>query len=273
MRITEALRIHLVHELGEAEAQRISAQVVQNDHRNGKQRGSHEQLRTVGRDNHADDKQNGHLGHDRQSDRDLLYLLAENGMADHAKSDREQHHLNRIEEQGFHRNRHILGSEPLHQQRNHERRAQRGQNADGHIQRHIATAQIAHHVGRGSGRAAADQNHTDGERTIKTENPAQQHSHQRHDDEVGHGADDDHQRLGENALEIVEGQGKTHTEQHDTQEITGIGLAPQACLRHEIVEHGPHNHNRGEPLGKPITKRFDLLHEYLFLHTSQLFGR
>ena len=42
--ITEALRIYLVHKFGETEAQRVSAQVVQNDHRDGKQRGSHEQL-------------------------------------------------------------------------------------------------------------------------------------------------------------------------------------------------------------------------------------
>lgn len=47
----------------------------------------------VGCDDHADDKQDGHLGHDRQSDRNLLDLLAENSMADHAKSDREQHHI------------------------------------------------------------------------------------------------------------------------------------------------------------------------------------
>ena len=36
--ITEALRIYLVHKFGETEAQRVSAQVVQNDHRDGKHR-------------------------------------------------------------------------------------------------------------------------------------------------------------------------------------------------------------------------------------------
>ena len=64
-----------------------------------------------------------------------------------------------------------------------------------------------------------------------------------------------------------------HAEQHDAQEVSGVGLAPQAGLRHEVVEHGPYDHDHGEPFGEPITKRFDLLHESLFLHISQLFGR
>ena len=147
LRVAEALRIHLVHELGEAEAQRVAAQVVQDDHRDGKQRGCHEQLRTIGCDHDADDEQDGDLGHDRQRHRDLLDLLLEDGVADHTERDREQHHLDRVEEQGLDRHGHILGGEPLHQQRNHERRAQRGQDADGHVKRHVATAQIAHHVG------------------------------------------------------------------------------------------------------------------------------
>ena len=69
---------------------------------------------------------------------------------------------------------------------------------------------------------------------------------------MSHGSDDHHQRLGEDALEIIERQRQAHAEQHDAQKIPGIGFAPQAGLRHEIVEHGPRDHDRGEPFGKPL---------------------
>lgn len=99
LHIPESLRIHLVHKLGETETKRVTAQIMQDDHRNGKQEGSHEQLRTIGRDHHTDDQQDGHLGNDGQHHGDLLDLLLEDGMASHAKRDREQHHLDGVEEQ------------------------------------------------------------------------------------------------------------------------------------------------------------------------------
>ena len=258
--VAEALRVDLVHQLGEAEAQRVAAQVVQDDHRDGHQGAGHEQLRTVGGNDHADDKQNSHLRNDRQGDRNLLDLLAEDHVADHTEGDREEHHLDGVEEQGLSRHGHVLRSEQLHQQRNHERGAQGGEDADGDIEGHVTTGQVAHHVGGGARRAAADENHAHGQRAGQVEDRAQGHGDERHDDEVSYGADDDHQRLGQDALEVVQRQGQAHAEQHDAQHVAGVRLAPQAGGRHEVVEDGPDDDDDRKPLGQPICKGFNLFH-------------
>ena len=91
---------------------------MQDDHRDGHQGAGHEQLRAVGGDDHADDQQDGHLRNDRQGDRDLLDLLAEDYVADHTEGNREEHHLDGVKEQGLSRHGHVLRSEQLHQQTN-----------------------------------------------------------------------------------------------------------------------------------------------------------
>ena len=233
---------------------------MQDDHRDGHQGAGHEQLRTVGGNDHADDKQNSHLRNDRQGDRNLLDLLAEDHVADHTEGDREEHHLDGVEEQGLSRHGHVLRSEQLHQQRNHERGAQGGEDADGDIEGHVTTGQVAHHVGGGARRAAADENHAHGQRAGQVEDRAQGHGDERHDDEVSYGADDDHQRLGQDALEVVQRQSQAHAEQHDAQHVAGVRLAPQAGGRHEVVEDGPDDDDDRKPLGQPIRKGFNLFH-------------
>ena len=238
---------------------------MQDDHRDGHQGAGHEQLRAVGGNDHADDQQDGHLGDDRQGHGNLFDLLAEDHVADHTEGNREEHHLDGVEEQGLDRHGHVLGGQQLHQQRNHERSAQGGKDTDGDIERHVTAGEVAHHVGGGTGRAAANQNHADGQRTGQVEDGAQGHSDKRHDDEVGNGTDDDHQRLSENALEVIQRQRQAHAEQHNTQHVTGVCLAPQAGSRHEVVEYGPHDNDDGEPFGQPISESLDLLHDVSLL--------
>ena len=103
-------------------------------------------------------------------------------------------------------------------------------------------------------RAAADENHAHGQRAGQVEDRAQGHGDERHDDEVSYGADDDHQRLGQDALEVVQRQGQAHAEQHDAQHVAGVRLAPQAGGRHEVVEDGPDDDDDRKPLGQPICK-------------------
>lgn len=74
-----------------------------------------------------------------------------------------------------------------------------------------------------------------------------------------------HQRLSENALEVIQRQRQAHAEQHNTQHVTGVCLAPQAGSRHEVVEYGPHDNDDGEPFGQLIGESLDLLHDVSLL--------
>ena len=79
---------------------------------------------------------------------------------------------------------------------------------------------------------------------------------------MGHRADDDHQRLGEDTFEIVERQRQAHAEHHDAQQV----IDPRRLYHAERTgeeqgTRGHHNNDGGHVLAHKVAYFFQCFHD------------
>ena len=91
---------------------------------------------------------------------------------------------------------------------------------------------------------------------FRWENHTKQPSQTRHDDIVGYSPENNWNWTLSNTFKIFSCQGKPHTKENQTKQISRIGNDPTTSCRKGVVKGRPEDNSYSKPFAEPFTKRY-----------------